>query len=109
MWPKSSFSRVRSLEKKINSGYGRIRLKDGSIYRYDPDKAGGQLWAYCIDYMIRGKYGTQLSCGEEPEILTMIRKASNPKAAMAPFRPVDPTKAMVDPGLLLEEDTSTLS
>jgi hypothetical protein len=96
---------VKRLESRAYSGSGRIRLKDGSVYRYDCTRAGGELWAYCINLMVRVEEGDEPP--EEPEILTMIRAAKNPKAAIEPFRPTNPERAFVDPGLLLQDDPET--
>jgi hypothetical protein len=95
---------VKRLEKRAFADGGRIRLKDGSIYRYDAMEAGGELWAYCIG-LLRVKYDYEMP--PEPEILRMIRAAKDPRAAMQPFRPDAPERAFVDPGLLLQDDPET--
>jgi hypothetical protein len=94
---------VKRLESRAYSGSGRILLKDGSVYRYDSTRAGGELWAYCINLMTRVKEGDALP--EEPEILQKIREAKGPIAAIEPFRPTNPERALVDPLVLLEDSS----
>jgi hypothetical protein len=94
-------TRVRSLERRLHSGYGRIPLKDGTIYRYHAKRAGEELWCYCIGLL---RVTEDDPMPPEPEILQKIRAARNPKQAMRPFRPADPSKALIDPGVLLEDD-----
>jgi len=95
-------SRVRNLERRLHTGYGRIRLKDGSVYRYDVNRAGEALWVHTIGLL---RVGEDDPMPPEPEILTKIRQAVNPEIAMRPFRPVNPDRALIDPGVLLEEDS----
>jgi len=63
------------------------------------------LWAYCIG-LLRVKYDYEMP--PEPEILQKIRAAQNPMAAMQPFRPDNPERALIDPGLLLVNDPEEL-
>jgi len=96
---------VHQLKRLRNEDRPGFRLRDGSFYRYDFQRAGGELWAYCINLMVRVEEGDEPP--EEPEILTMIRAAKNPKAAIEPFRPDNRERAFVDPGLLLQDDPET--
>jgi hypothetical protein len=96
---------LRRLRKR-SSSLSSIPLKGGGHYYYNYDEVGGELWAYTINFMIRvKKYGAEP--GEEPEILQMIRRAKDPVAAIQPFRPDDPERALVDPLLLLEDSSQS--
>jgi hypothetical protein len=97
--------RIRRAEHKAFGGQGRIRLRDGSIYRYNWQREAGTLWAYCIGLL---RITEDMEMPPEPEILQKIRVAKDPWAAMAPFRPENPERALIDPGLLLVEDPEEL-
>jgi hypothetical protein len=99
---RSRRSEIRRLERvgKLHS----FTLRSGGRYYYDPDRAGDQLWAHCIG-LLRVKYDHEMP--EEPEILQKIRQAENPQRAMQPFRPDDPSKALVDPILLLQDSSES--
>jgi hypothetical protein len=93
-------SQLRRLQQR-SSSLSSFPLAAGGRYYYDYDVIGGQVWAYALGFMIRSKYGFEV--GEEPEILQKIRQAKDPIAAIEPFRPDDPDRALVDPLLLLQE------
>src|SRR5215207_4388282 len=93
---------VQNLQRLRNEGRPGFRLRDGSMYFYDFRRAGGELWAYCVNLKFRVGEGDEIP--EEPEVLQMIRQAEDPDAAMAPFRPDDPRRALVDPAVLLHPE-----
>jgi hypothetical protein len=93
--------RLRRVEGKAFSGHGRIRLKNGEVFRFPWERTAGELWAYSIHMLFRHKPGDPLP--PEPEVLTAIKGAVDPKAAMQQFRPDDPSRALVDPGCLFDE------
>jgi hypothetical protein len=86
---------------------GRFKLKDGSMYYYDAQTAGGEVWAYAINVQIRGKYTDAASLGEPPQVVAKIREAADPHAALAPFMPVNIEHALADPGVILEDRPQT--
>ena len=92
---------IHRLEKKARVGTGKFRLANGEIYSYDRARASEQLWVYCIS-MLRAKY--DLEEPAEPEILQAIKQAQNPQAAMRPFVPDVPERALINPAVLLEDD-----
>jgi hypothetical protein len=94
---------MRRLEHKANAHHSHILLADGSLYTYNWNRAAEQLWAYTIGLMRLPEPGE--SWPEEPEILTMIRRAKNPRLAISSFRPTNPEHALIDVGVLLEEDS----
>jgi hypothetical protein len=97
-------TQLRRLQQR-SSSLSSFPLAAGGRYYYDYDAISGQVWAYALGFMIRNKYGVDV--GEEPEILQMIRQAEDPRAAIERFRPDDPSKALVDPIVLLEEPSES--
>ena len=90
---------VERLKQLRDEGRSGFRLKSGRWYSYNFEVEGGKLWVYCISCMGLRPDDEM----EEPHILTMIRQAEDPDAALAPFRPHNPERALVDPALLFPE------
>jgi hypothetical protein len=92
---------VHTLKKIRDRDRSGFRLADGHWYSYNFEVEGGKLWVYCIACMgLRPDDGEP----EEPYILQMIRQAEDPDAALAPFRPANPERALVDPVVLLHPE-----
>jgi hypothetical protein len=95
-------SHIKRLERGAQNDLGSFMLSDGSRYFYDLDAAGSELFVYVINSLAFGEEGL-----EAPEILSMIKRARDPHAAIARFRPSNPDRAFVDIGVLLEDGPET--
>ena len=100
-----SRSWIRRAEEQAFQDRAAFQLQDGSLYRYDYTREAGRIWAYCTNLMVRSKWLGVTD--EEPEIVTKIRQARDPYAAIEPFRPNNPERAFVDPIILLQDAPET--
>ena len=75
-----------------------FRLKDGSLYFYNFDEAGAELFVYCVRALALEEEDIP-----EPAILKKIRQAKDPHKALDRFRPSNPESAFLDIGMLLDE------
>ena len=97
---------LRRLRKRSSSLFS-FPLRHGGRYYYDAERAGEQLWVHCIG-LLRVKYSGEIPGSlEEPEIQQKIRAAKDPIAAIEPFRPVNPERALVDPLVILKEPSES--
>jgi hypothetical protein len=96
---------VRRAEQRAFQKRDGFPLADGGFSRYDAVPAGAQVWTYCANLLTRVKRGDEVP--KEPEIITMIRAAKDPYAAIEPFRPDNPERAFVDPIILLQDASET--
>jgi len=90
---------LRRLEKQANEGRAGFVNRDGRVVRYDPDKAGAELFVYAIKLWSKD---ADEDPPEVPPILRSIREeARDPEAVLRRFEPDSPGRFM-SPVLLLD-------
>jgi hypothetical protein len=83
-----------------SAGHSSFRLRDGSLYHYNFDQAGGELFTYLLA-LWSGKDPPP----EEPPIVRALRRAADPISAVGPFRPTNlQAGAFLDPAAIILED-----
>jgi hypothetical protein len=88
---------LKSFERRAGE-LDSFRLKDGSLYFYNFDEAGAELFTYCVR-----AFALEEEDIPEPAILQKIRQAKDPHRALERFRPSNPERAFVDIAALLNE------
>jgi hypothetical protein len=91
---------IKRLEKRANEGSSGFVTKDGRVIRYDPNKAGADIFVYMITLLTKD---AEENPPPEPEVVRRIREeASDPVRVMKRFESGSPGK-FISPLMLLDD------
>jgi hypothetical protein len=91
---------IRRLERSATGDLDSFKLRDGSIYYYDPVETYKEMFLHAYDVEL----GHADEWPQPPEIYRKICEARDPAAVLARFEPKHPEGAFVNPSEVFDLD-----